>query len=236
MFNRNVPAPGPRSRDPIVIDDESEDEDMNVDYPGRQNHPRGIDPRYEPDRMRGPLTSYHTTIEQEKKVRSRLREERHAALCVLMDRELLTMQALAAQETLPQARRRFLSKLIAPEDPEVAASIRSDLFIVQNPSSPAPSNQPLLVHRSVVDVHETDDAGWRRPADAGGSSSAFSSPASSKNKGRLSTPDRTREKGKASTASSSVSGSAGRGQQLRERERRRRWSGAEREDYGVSSP
>lgn len=44
MFNRNVPAPGPRSRDPIVIDDESEDEDMNVDYPGRQNQPRGVDP------------------------------------------------------------------------------------------------------------------------------------------------------------------------------------------------
>jgi hypothetical protein len=32
------------------------------------------------------------------KLRSRLREERHAALCVLMDRELLTIQALAAQE------------------------------------------------------------------------------------------------------------------------------------------
>ncbi|KAE8161200.1 hypothetical protein BDV40DRAFT_193808 [Aspergillus tamarii] len=236
MFNPNVPVPGPRSRDPIVIDDESEDEDMNVDYPGRQNHPRGIDPRYDSDGMRGPLTSYHTTIEQEKKVRSRLREERHAALCVLMDRELLTMQALVAQETLPQARRRFLSKLIAPEDPEVAASIRSDLFLVHNPS-PSSNSQPLVVHRSVVDVHDTDDEGWRRPADAGGSSSAFSSPASlSKNKGRLSTPDRTRGKGKASTASSSASGSASRGQQLRERERRRRWSGAEREDYGISSP
>ncbi|KAE8378388.1 hypothetical protein BDV26DRAFT_191897 [Aspergillus bertholletiae] len=235
MFNRNVPVPGPRSHDPIVIDDESEDEDMNIDYSGRQNHPRGVDPRYDPDRMRGPLANYHTTIELEKKVRSRLREERHAALCVLMDRELLTMQALAAQETLPQARRRFLSKLIAPEDPEVAASIRSDLFVVQNSSSPSSSNSALLVHRNVVDVHETDDAGWRRPADVGGPSSAFSSPAS-KNKGRLSTPDRTRGKGKASTASSSVSGSASRGQQLRERERRRRWSGAEREEYGLSSP
>ena len=42
--------------------------------------------------------TYHTSIEQEKKVRCRLREERHAALCVLMDRELLTIQALAAQE------------------------------------------------------------------------------------------------------------------------------------------
>jgi hypothetical protein len=48
--------------------------------------------------MRGSLSNYHTSVEQEKKVRSRLREERHAALCVLMDRELLTMQSLAAQE------------------------------------------------------------------------------------------------------------------------------------------
>jgi hypothetical protein len=39
------------------------------------------------------------------KLRSRLREERHAALCVLMDRELLTIQALAAQEVcLPNSR------------------------------------------------------------------------------------------------------------------------------------
>ncbi|KAE8348493.1 hypothetical protein BDV28DRAFT_143352 [Aspergillus coremiiformis] len=241
MFNPNIPVPGPPGRDPIVIDDdESSDEGMNTDYPGRQNRPHGLGPRYDPDmnRMRGSLSNYHTTVEQEKKVRSRLREERHAALCVLMDRELLTMQALAAQETLPQARRRFLSKLIAPEDPNVAASIRSDIFIVQNASSPsASSNAPLVVHRSVVDVHETDDAGWRRPVDAGGSSSAFASPASSsKNKGRLSTPDRMRGKAKGSTASSSVSGSAGRGQHLRERDRRRRWSGAEREEYGVSSP
>ncbi|KAB8235381.1 uncharacterized protein BDW43DRAFT_31909 [Aspergillus alliaceus] len=235
MYNRNVPAPGPHSRNPIVIDDESEDDDMNVDYSGRQTHPPGIG--LEMNRMRG-LSNYHTTIEQEKKVRSRLREERHAALCVLMDRELLTVQALAAQETLPQARRRFLSKLIAPEDPEVAASIRSDIFIVQNQSSPSPSsNSALVVHRSVVDVHETDDDGWRRPTDAGGSASAFSSPASSsKNKGRLSTPDRARGKGKAAAGSGSGSGSAGRGQHLRERERRRRWSGAEREDeFGVSS-
>jgi hypothetical protein len=140
-------------------------------------------------------------------------------------------------QTLPQARRRFLSKLIAPEDPEVAASIRSDIFIVQHPSASSPTNAtPLPVHRSVVDVHETDDAGWRRPADdAGGSSSAFSSPASSvKNKGRLSTPDRARGKGKTAAGSGSTSGSAGRGQQMgRER---RRWSGAEREEYGYSSP
>lgn len=62
--------------------------------------------------MRGPLTSYHTTIEQEKKVRSRLREERHAALCVLMDRELLTMQALAAQEVSRCILSQFISLLL----------------------------------------------------------------------------------------------------------------------------
>lgn len=45
--------------------------------------------------------AWHTTHEQEKKVRSRLREERHAALCVLLDRELLTLQALATQEVHP---------------------------------------------------------------------------------------------------------------------------------------
>ncbi|KAF7588684.1 hypothetical protein BBP40_005317 [Aspergillus hancockii] len=240
MYNRNAPAPGPHRLDPIVIDDddESEGEDMSLDYLVRQNHSHGTGLRYDPEinRMRGSLSNYHTSIAQEKKVRSRLREERHAVLCVLMDRELLTMQALAAQETLPQARRRFLSKLIAPEDPEVAASIRSDIFIVQHPSTSSPTSAiPLPVHRSVVDVHETDDAGWRRPADAtGGSSSAFSSPASSvKNKGRLSTPDRARGKGKLFVGFGSGPGSASRDQRGRER---RRWSEAEREEYGVSSP
>ena len=43
-------------------------------------------------------STYRTTIEQEKKVRARLREERHAALSVLLDRELLMVQALAANE------------------------------------------------------------------------------------------------------------------------------------------
>ncbi|PKY01403.1 hypothetical protein P168DRAFT_284164 [Aspergillus campestris IBT 28561] len=133
--------------------------------------------------------TYHTSIEQEKKVRSRLREERHAALCVLMDRELLTIQALAAQETLPQARRRFLSKLMAPEDADIAASIRADRFTIQpnttttsssstqkrhRPSSPsAPQSfvtssassgsTPITVHRKIVDAYGVDDDGWKRP-------------------------------------------------------------------------
>lgn len=43
-------------------------------------------------------TLYQTTLDQERQIRTRLREDRHAALCVLLDRELLTIQALAHQE------------------------------------------------------------------------------------------------------------------------------------------
>lgn len=64
------------------------------------NHNHAHRPQHQqPQPRQAPL--YTSTLEQEKKVRSRLREERHAALCVLMDRELLTIQALAAQEVTP---------------------------------------------------------------------------------------------------------------------------------------
>ncbi|PLB39539.1 uncharacterized protein BDW47DRAFT_124532 [Aspergillus candidus] len=189
-------------------DNESENDSMQVDeYPQHQAREMGgysLDPtmQFAPadPRVRGhrqhhhhphhPHGTYHTSIEQEKKVRSRLREERHAALCVLMDRELLTIQALAAQETLPQARRRFLSKLMAPEDADIAASIRADRFTIQpntttttssgstqkrhRPSSPsAPQSfvtssassgsTPITVHRKIVDAYGVDDDGWKRP-------------------------------------------------------------------------
>ncbi|KAF4287174.1 hypothetical protein KXW98_006816 [Aspergillus fumigatus] len=175
--------------------------------------------------------AWHTTHEQEKKVRSRLREERHAALCVLLDRELLTLQALATQETLPQARRRFLSKLLAPGDPEEAAKIRADRFIIQHPSTTASSSSsssvPLTVSRGLVDVHETDDGGWRRPDAGSGPGSAVSSPASGSKKRGKETPDRARSKVKVSVSRQQ--------QQQRERERRRRWSGAERDEPGSPS-
>ncbi|PYI16502.1 hypothetical protein BO86DRAFT_153601 [Aspergillus japonicus CBS 114.51] len=78
-------------------------------------------------------THYQTSLEQDKRLRSRIREERHAALCVLLDRELLTVQALAAQESIPQTRRRFLAKLLSPEDPDTAASLQGDRFVIQHP-------------------------------------------------------------------------------------------------------
>ncbi|OJJ58906.1 hypothetical protein ASPSYDRAFT_101978, partial [Aspergillus sydowii CBS 593.65] len=179
-------------------------------------------------------------IEQEKKIRSRLREERHAALCVLMDRELLTIQALAAQETLPQTRRRFLSNLLAPSDPATAYSIRADQFTIHR-SLPAPSplsstnTEPVVVSRGVVDVCESDDSGWYKPEAEAVLGPSSSSPASStKMKGRSSlgspgTPERTK-KGRVSSGRHQQQQ-----QQQQTRERRRRWSGAERQDYGAGA-
>ncbi|KAA8650714.1 uncharacterized protein ATNIH1004_003402 [Aspergillus tanneri] len=255
------------NNNPIMIPSDSESDDSNnnnnsdgavqIDQPALQQREIG-GPRYEVDRVgsssmrvRGSVSPYHTSIEQEKKVRSRLREERHAALSVLMDRELLTTQALVAQETLPQARRRFLAKLMAPEDPAVATSLRADRFIIQHRSSSTGASMsmsttaPMIVHRSIVDVHGTDDLGWRRPDGAagngrGGGSSAssnFSSPAagSSKQKGTRMTPDKDRArgpKGKNPTTSSGSSSTRTR----REWERRRGWSGAERENRVFDLP
>ncbi|KKK17374.1 hypothetical protein ARAM_004494 [Aspergillus rambellii] len=84
---------------------------------------------------------------------------------------------------------------MAPEDPDVAASIRADQFTIQRPSSSLSSsalyhniklehmNVSKVVSRAIVDVCETDDTGWYRPdADTGPSSAAgspgLSSPAS----------------------------------------------------------
>ncbi|GAQ34745.1 similar to An02g03990 [Aspergillus niger] len=148
-----------------------DDDDMQVEYSLQSSRPQsgimGFTYPTTPTPNLGP-TLYQTTLDQERQIRTRLREDRHAALCVLLDRELLTIQALAHQETLPQARRRFLSRLLAPQDPEAAASIRADRFTVQHPStssiaSSSSSTVAMIVPRQVVDVYETDDAGWRRP-------------------------------------------------------------------------
>lgn len=79
-------------------------------------------------------------------------------------------------QTLPQARRRFTSKLMAPEDPADAAAIRADRYTIllssntntttgtgaSTSSGPGSNVQHVTVPRSVVDVHETGDAGWVR--------------------------------------------------------------------------
>ncbi|PWY89361.1 hypothetical protein BO94DRAFT_574345 [Aspergillus sclerotioniger CBS 115572] len=281
MFHPNIPMPGRREQNPIVIADDSSDssdssndiipeedeqeddqyqdqieeedsdddldhdtdsDEMELDY-SLHSRPRdgimGFAYPTTPTTHLGP-TLYQATLEQERRLRTRLREERHAALCVLLDRELLTIQALAAQETLPQCRRRFLSRLLAPEDPESAASIRADRFTVQHahPSTSSggfsASSAAMIVPRRVVDVYETDDAGWRRPergvrGGGGGGcqgSGMQSSPgsvgsgsgSSAKMKGRMGTPDRV---GRGTRGRGLQSSSYRERDRERERERRR---------------
>jgi hypothetical protein len=128
MFNPNIPNTGYYGHPIVIEDDDGEDNGgMQVDYAPAQHPqlsftaygtyiPSNHNPRQSiiasgpilnqitghnapSARMPSPgYPAWHTTLEQEKKVRSRLREERHTALCVLLDRELLTLQALASQE------------------------------------------------------------------------------------------------------------------------------------------
>ncbi|KAL4968574.1 uncharacterized protein BDV14DRAFT_144196 [Aspergillus stella-maris] len=262
MFNPNANPNNPwrynqqptQPQPPIIIDSESEEDD-DEDQPGMASYSR---PHPSHTRQH-PYHPHHSMpIEQEKRIRSRLREERHAALCVLMDRELLTIQALAVQETLPQTRRRFLANLLSPSDPTTAATIRSDQFTIQQPSTSSSRSgytEPVAVSRSVVDVCESDDNGWYKPvpvpvfsgggggedtlgelgrvgspsASGSGGASATSSPISSgKLKGRTAG---TPERNRAGRRVSSERQQ----QQQVNRERRRRWSGAERQDYGAGA-
>ncbi|RAK97184.1 uncharacterized protein BO80DRAFT_504867 [Aspergillus ibericus CBS 121593] len=220
------------------LDHDTDSDEMQLDYSLHSRPQSGIMGYAYPTTQTPHLgpSLYQATLDQERRMRTRLREERHAALCVLLDRELLTIQALAAQETLPQSRRRFLARLLAPEDPESAASIRADRFTVQHPAGASGSGSLLssatamIVPRRVVDVYETDDAGWRKPerGGRGGERSAAmqSSPASvgsgsvssAKMKGRMGTPDRV---GRGTKGRGLQSSSYRERERERERERRR---------------
>ncbi|KAJ9190824.1 hypothetical protein DTO164E3_9152 [Paecilomyces variotii] len=216
LHPRNYRRPGQEEEDAIVIDDENDDL-MQIDAPetttaagrfqyqqqqqrmGYGHRPHDPNSTTTSDRARDTGRGYLTASAYEKKARSIHREGRHSALSVLSDRELLMIQALAAHETIPQTRRRFLAQLMAPDDPRAATAIRMDRFTAAGTSHPVPG--------TVIDVYEDDDAGWRRP-------DASHTPSKSKGK----TPERDRARR-----------SSGRQRRERERDRRRRWSGSERE-------
>lgn len=181
-----------------------------------------------------------------------------------MDRELLTIQALAAQEvrppipihtpihtqkpppsdtntsnnnqTLPQTRRRFLSNLLAPSDPATASSIRADQFTIQR-SLPAPS--PLSSANTEPVVVSRGVVDVCESDDSGWykpETEAALSPSSSPPVSSTKMKGRS-SLGSAGTPERTKKGrvSSGRHQQQQTRERRRRWSGAERQDYGTGA-
>lgn len=64
------------------------------------------------------------------RARTRTREEEHAALCVLDDWELTMTHALNSRRTIPQTRRHFQSKMLAPTNPRLEEDLYGARFAV----------------------------------------------------------------------------------------------------------
>ncbi|KAJ5407807.1 hypothetical protein N7509_001690 [Penicillium cosmopolitanum] len=64
------------------------------------------------------------------RARTRTREEEHAALCVLDDWELTMTHALNSRRTIPQTRRRFQAKMLAPTNPRLEEDLYGARFTV----------------------------------------------------------------------------------------------------------
>ena len=153
----------------------------------------------------GPDNSVQTPTEFERDLRSRshLRDEKHAALSVLLDRELLVTYALAAREvrttsitafnlisitdtlfispphcsnqgnqksnlkpkvtrnqTIPQTRRRFLAKMLCPNDPVKAEELYAPRIYLP---AETPAGEASLVRGRFYDIIDNDDSGWHNP-------------------------------------------------------------------------
>ncbi|KAJ5319880.1 hypothetical protein PENANT_c026G05942 [Penicillium antarcticum] len=100
-------------------------------------------------------------FEQDMRSRSHLRDEKHAALSVLMDRELLVTYALAARETIPQTRRRFMAKMLCPNDPVKAEELYAPRIYL-----PAQTHggEASTIRGRFNDIIDNDESGWHNPA------------------------------------------------------------------------
>lgn len=76
-------------------------------------------------------------------------------------------------KSIPQTRRKYLSRLLAPEDSDAEREIRGDMFVLQFPDETG-EIMPMAVRRGIVDVHEDGDGGWIRRADSGSRSASGS--------------------------------------------------------------
>ena len=75
-------------------------------------------------------------------------------------------------KSIPQTRRKYLSRLLAPEDSDAEREIRGDMFVLRFPGADRTRDgggggvTPMAVRRGVVDVHEDGDGGWIKKADS----------------------------------------------------------------------
>ncbi|KAJ5260213.1 hypothetical protein N7505_009594 [Penicillium chrysogenum] len=164
----------------------SEGDGLNVDgipmsRPGRDDDDWDVngdtsnesDTRRFTSRAQNPLTtSYNgageddrepqTAFEKDARTRSHLRDEKHAALAVLMDNELLVTYALASQETIPQTRRRFLAKYLAPNDPAKAEELYDPRFYIAPDGKGGEGSLIRGRYREVIG--DINDHNWHKPA------------------------------------------------------------------------
>ncbi|KAJ5505052.1 hypothetical protein N7463_007926 [Penicillium fimorum] len=111
-----------------------------------------------PDRITEPQTAF----EKDARTRSHLRDEKHAALAVLMDNELLVTYALASRETIPQTRRRFLARYLAPNDPEKAEELYDPRFYIAPGGKGGEGSLIRGRYREVIG--DVNDHNWHKPA------------------------------------------------------------------------
>ncbi|EKV04546.1 hypothetical protein PDIG_88620 [Penicillium digitatum PHI26] len=108
------------------------------------------------------ITEPQTAFEKDARTRSHLRDEKHAALAVLMDSELLVTYALASRETIPQTRRRFLTKYLAPNDPEKAEELYDPRFHIAPDGKGGEGSLIRGRYREVIG--DINDHNWHKPA------------------------------------------------------------------------
>ncbi|KAJ6177789.1 hypothetical protein N7519_008250 [Penicillium mononematosum] len=107
-------------------------------------------------------TEPQTAFEKDARTRSHLRDEKHAALAVLMDSELLVTYALASRETIPQTRRRFLAKYLAPNDPAKAEELYDPRFYIAPDGKGGEGSLIRGRYREVIG--DINDHNWHKPA------------------------------------------------------------------------
>ncbi|KAJ6150467.1 hypothetical protein N7471_001666 [Penicillium samsonianum] len=102
-----------------------------------------------------------TAFEKDARTHSHLRDEKHAALAVLMDSELLVTYALASRETIPQTRRRFLAKYLAPNDPVKAELLYNPRFYIAPDGKGGEGSLIRGRYREVIG--DINDHNWHKP-------------------------------------------------------------------------
>ncbi|KAJ5243317.1 uncharacterized protein N7469_001644 [Penicillium citrinum] len=92
--------------------------------------PTAPHPHARPVQHSAPAINTDENVQRAARIRTRTREEEHAALCVLDDWELTMTHALTSRRTITQTRRRFQAKMLAPTNPRLEEDLYGARFAV----------------------------------------------------------------------------------------------------------